>query len=130
MKKTLICSLLAVATLGFTSEIKDTTKNLVSGATIKDSKKMNDLPKDKDLNKDTMQKVNHQKQTQELVGSDPSTWTPAYLNVDGYKKCLGVQEYRGWEGLCMPKDQPKDCKDKSWSKLQEMNLVPCTKDAN
>ena len=135
MEKILICTLLAISTASFASEIKDTTQNLVSGSTatkttIKTPTAMNALPVNKDIDEDAIQMVDQPKQAKELMGSGSGTWTPAYLKVDNYKKCLGVQEYRGWEGLCMPTDQPKDCSDNSWSKLQEMNLVPCAKDAN
>jgi len=133
MKKILICTLLAISTASFASEIKDTTENLVSGSTstettIKGPKAMNALPVNKDIDESKVQKVDQPKQPEQLVGSNSATWTPAYLEVKSYKKCLAVQEYRGWEGLCMPTDKPENCPSKSWSKLQEMNLVPCTED--
>ena len=141
MKKTLICSLLAIVTTSFANETKgdNTVKNIVSGSTttqaqkkstIKTPKAMNALPINKDVNEDAMQMVDQPKQAEEIIGSNSTTWTPAYLKVKSYKECLSVQDYRGWQGLCMPAEKPKNCPDSSWSKLQEMNLVPCAKDAS
>ena len=139
MKKTLICSLLAIATASFANDTTDTTSttNIASGSsatpiqtesTIKTPKAMNALPVNKDFDEDKLQIIDQPKRAKELVGSNSATWTPAYLKIEGYEKCLDVQDYRGWQGLCMPADQPKDCLDNSWSKLHEMNLVPCTKE--
>ena len=132
MKKTLICTLLAISTASFASEIKDASKSIVSGSTvtttIKAPKVMNSLSINKEIDEDTIQMVDQPKQAKELVGSNSATWRPDYLKVESYKNCLDVQEYRGWEGWCMPAGQPKNCPDNSWSKLQEINLVPCAKD--
>ncbi len=125
MKKTLICSLLAIASASFASQAKDTTESFVSGSSIKAPNEINALPVNKEIDEYAIQKVD---QAKELVGSAPHTWTPAYLKVESYKNCLDEHNYRGWQGLCMPAEQPKECPDNSWSKLQEMNLVPCSKD--
>jgi hypothetical protein len=136
MKKILICSLLAIATTSFASEVKDivNTENMASGSsitqtesTIKTPKAMNALPINKDIDGNKIQMIDQPKQSSELVGSNSATWSPAYLKVKSYKKCLDVQDYRGWQGLCMPTDKPDDCLPESWTKLQEMNLVPCAK---
>ncbi|MFT4693814.1 MAG: hypothetical protein ACI8TE_000712 [Francisella sp.] len=143
MKKTLICSLLAIAiaTASFANDTTDATStaNIASGSSapqiqtesiIKAPAAMNALPVNKNIDENAIQMVDQPKQAKEKVGSNSATWTPAYLKVDNYKNCLDIQEYRGWEGLCMPTDKPKNCPSDSWSQLQEMNLVPCTKDAS
>jgi hypothetical protein len=135
MKKTLICTLLAISTASFASELKDTTQNFASGSTatetiVKAPRAMNALPVNKNIDEEAIQMVDQPKQAKEKVGSNSATWTPAYLKVDNYKNCLDIQEYRGWEGLCMPTDKPENCPSDSWSQLQEMNLVPCAKDAS
>ncbi|AEB27015.1 conserved hypothetical protein [Francisella tularensis subsp. novicida GA99-3548] len=83
-------------------------------------------PLGKDIREGNIPTIDQPKQHQQLVGSDPSTWTPAYLKVKKFKKCLSTENYRGWQGYCFPAEQPKECPDESWDELSKMNLIPCT----
>jgi hypothetical protein len=138
MKKTLICSLLAIATASFATESQQgmsidmpSSASSVSTKTVttkKTPKTMDAMPMNKNFNKDDVQPIDQPKQPEQLVGSNAATWTPKYLEVKDFKKCLGIQEYRGWEGYCMPKKKLDECPTDSWKSLQKMNLVPCSKD--
>jgi hypothetical protein len=70
--------------------------------------------------------ANDESKPRHLVGSNPATWTPGYLSIPGYKKCLNVVNLRGWDGYCMPKTKNDKCEKDSWKKLQEMKLMPCS----
>lgn len=83
-------------------------------------------PLGKDIREGNIPTIDQPKQQQQLVGSDSSTWTPAYLKVKKFKKCLSTENYRGWQGYCFPAEQPKECPDQSWDELSKMNLIPCT----
>ena len=83
-------------------------------------------PLGKDIREGDIPTIDQPKQHRQLVGSDSSTWTPAYLKIKKFKKCLSTENYRGWQGYCFPAEQPKECPDKSWDKLSKMNLIPCT----
>ncbi len=75
----------------------------------------------------TAQDMANKNNDKPLVGQDPATWTPEYLNVKDFKMCLGVENTRGWEGYCMPDEQPIECPDESWEQLQKMKLKDCQK---
>ena len=83
-------------------------------------------PMGEDIKKGNLPTIDQPKQQDQLDGYDPSIWTPAYLKVKNFKKCLAVEDYRGWQGYCLPPKQPKDCPKKSWKKLSKMNLIPCS----
>ncbi|MBK2026187.1 hypothetical protein AB9G23_09595 [Francisella philomiragia] len=63
-----------------------------------------------------------------LMGSDKSTYTPDYLSIPKYEKCLGKEAVQDSILWCLPKEKPKSCPTKSWKKLQTVNLVPCMSD--
>lgn len=73
--------------------------------------------------------IDQPKQEDQLVGSSSSTWTPAYLKVAKFKECLRTENYRGWQGYCLPKQQPEECPDSSWEELTKMNLIPCSNES-
>lgn len=83
-------------------------------------------PLSKDIREGNIPVIDQPKQQQQLVGSDSSTWTPAYLKVKKFKKCLSTENYRGWQGYCFPAEQPKECPNESWNELSKMNLIPCS----
>lgn len=83
-------------------------------------------PLAKDIREGNIPVIDQPKQQQQLVGSDSSTWTPAYLKVKKFKKCLSTENYRGWQGYCFPAEQPKECPNESWDELSKMNLIPCS----
>ncbi|MEY8702863.1 hypothetical protein AB4F11_07815 [Francisella philomiragia] len=87
-------------------------------------------PLSKEAKEGTIPTVDQPKQQEQLVGSNSATWTPAYLSVKKFKKCLAVENYRGWQGYCLPSEKPKKCPDESWDQLSEMNLIPCTNPNN
>ncbi|QWU99363.1 hypothetical protein [Francisella salimarina] len=87
-------------------------------------------PLSKEAKEGNIPAVDQPKQQEQLVGSNSSTWTPAYLSVKKFKKCLEVENYRGWQGYCFPSEKPKNCPDKSWKQLSEMNLIPCSNSSN
>ncbi|AIT09651.1 hypothetical protein LO80_06525 [Candidatus Francisella endociliophora] len=109
--------------------------NIDSGSTVQNTKPSDHAtpmamnatptPMSKEIKEGNIPNIDQPKQQEQLVGSNSNTWTPAYLKVKKFKKCLDVQDYRGWEGYCLPSKQPKKCPDKSWNKLSEMNLIPC-----
>lgn len=129
----------------FSANINDTnsTSSIVSGSTTTitsstDTKKssttpmpMNATPSplSKEAKEGTIPAIDQPKQEQ-LVGSNSATWTPAYLSVKKFKKCLAVENYRGWQGYCLPSEKPKKCPDESWGQLSEINLIPCTNPSN
>ncbi|AFJ42617.1 hypothetical protein [Francisella orientalis] len=130
----------------FSANITDTnsTNSVVSGSTIimnsaTDTKKssttpipMNATPSplSKEAKEGTIPAIDQPKQQEQLVGSNSATWTPAYLSVKKFKKCLAVENYRGWQGYCLPSEKPKKCPNESWDQLSEMNLIPCTNPSN
>lgn len=132
MKKLLLCAALASTSFCFASEssqdISTSAVTIDKQITVKPKKTMDAASVKKGYDKPEIQTIDQPKQEEQLVGSNPETWTPKYLDVKNYKKCLGIQEYRGWEGYCMPTKRPSECPKKSWDTLQEMNLVPCSKD--
>lgn len=67
-------------------------------------------------------------QEKTLVGSNPATQTPGYLSVKGFKKCLQVENMRGWSGYCMPESRPEKCPKDSWKELSKINIVDCSKE--
>ena len=120
MKKMAVL-LLGVALCVSTSFAED---NVPKGATVTftvpvDSNVKIDVEKSDTTQTDSDTKPRH------LVGSNPATWTPGYLSIPGFKKCLNVEKYRGWEGYCMPQKKNDDCDKDSWKKLQDMKLTPC-----
>ncbi|APC97946.1 hypothetical protein [Francisella frigiditurris] len=68
-------------------------------------------------------------QEKTLVGNNPATQTPGYLSVKGFKKCLQVENMRGWSGYCMPESRPEKCPKDSWKELSKINIVDCSKEA-
>ena len=60
-----------------------------------------------------------------LVGNNPDTYTPKYLSVKDFKKCLEVQVVANWDQLCIPAKRLNNCPVKSWNKLKNMDLKPC-----
>lgn len=136
MKKLILCTLLITSSLCFAAETEqDISVNMPTSASSvstqenpkKAPKTMDALPMQKNFDKANIQPIDQPKQEEQMVGSNSATWTPKYLEVKGFKKCLSVQEYRGWEGYCMPTKKLKECAKDSWKSLQKMNLVPCAK---
>ncbi|WP_150467254.1 hypothetical protein [Francisella sp. SYW-9] len=134
MKKIVITLGLSVfLSTGFSLQVSSgSTQKISSGSSIKKAPTaMNAMP----INVTTEQakqnqnkiQIDQPKQKEQVVGSSSSTWTPAYLKVKKFKKCLSTQEYRGWKGYCLPSKQPKKCPSESWSELNKMNLIPCSK---
>lgn len=127
MKKIILLLTSAIFfSIGISAEVE-------SGSTIETTKPETSMPMNaapttnsESIQKEQIQKVDQPKQEEQLVGSNSSTWTPAYLKVKKFKKCLSVEDYRGWEGYCLPSKQPEKCPNESWKKLSEMNLIPCT----
>ncbi|MDE5023040.1 hypothetical protein NAI81_12450, partial [Francisella tularensis subsp. holarctica] len=76
----------------------------------------------KDIREVNIPTIDQPKQHKQLVGSAPSTWKPAYLQVKKFKKFLSTEHYRGCQGYCFPDEQPKECPDESWDELSKMNL--------
>ncbi|MFC4892870.1 hypothetical protein ACFPDQ_07380 [Pseudofrancisella aestuarii] len=68
-------------------------------------------------------------QEKTLVGNNPATQTPGYLSVKGFKKCLQVENMRGWSGYCMPESRPEKCPKDSWKELSKINIIDCSKEA-
>ncbi|QIV93856.1 hypothetical protein [Allofrancisella frigidaquae] len=133
MKKTFFLSLasITITTLSFAdTSINQPNINIVSDSSVIATKQISKdyLPTPESVNGTKILKASQPTQSSHLVGSNPATWTPAYLSVKNFKNCLKTQKYRGWEGYCMPEQQSKDCPNESWEKLKQMNLVPCIKD--
>ncbi|ASG67107.1 hypothetical protein fh0823_20890 [Francisella halioticida] len=122
MKKIVIALGLSVfLSTGFSLQVS-------SGSSQKNPTAMNALPIN--ISKQSKQnkiQIDQPKQKEQLIGSSSSTWTPAYLKVKKFKKCLSTEDYRGWQGYCLPSKQPKKCPDTSWKELNKMNLIPCSK---
>jgi len=81
-----------------------------------------------DVEKTNTEQPQSEPKPRHLVGSNPATWTPGYLSIPGYKKCLNVENSRGWDGYCMPKSKNDDCEKDSWKKLQDMKIMSCSSD--
>ena len=62
-----------------------------------------------------------------LVGNNPATWTPRYLSIKDFKKCLVSEHINGWSKYCIPSQQPKECPDNSWILLKKENIQTCLK---
>lgn len=137
MKKLLLCTILATTSICFAAETQQdisidmptnaSSVNTQQITTKKAPKTMDSMPINKNFDKNDVQPIDQPKQPEQLVGSNSTTWTPKYLEIKGFKKCLSVQEYRGWEGYCMPEKKTDKCPKDSWRSLQKMNLVPCAK---
>ena len=65
-----------------------------------------------------------------MIGKNLPTYTPDYLSVPKFEKCLGKEAVQNAILWCLPKEKPKSCPIKSWEKLQTVNLVPCMSDQN
>ncbi|MED7787921.1 hypothetical protein [Francisella sp. 19X1-34] len=131
MKKIAITLGLSVfLSIGFSLQVSSgSTQKISSGSSIKKAPSaMNAMPINVTAQQVKQNKIqiDQPKQKEQLVGSSSSTWTPAYLKVKKFKKCLSTEEYRGWKGYCLPKKQPKGCPDTSWNQLNKMNLIPCS----
>ena len=110
-----------------------TAAEMQSGSMVKMTKPSTPMPMNampspaiKEAREGQVQDIDQPKQKEQLVGSDSATWTPAYLKIKKFKKCLKIQDYRGWQGYCLPNKQPKKCPDSSWEELSKMNLIPCS----
>ncbi|QIW09202.1 hypothetical protein [Francisella sp. LA112445] len=129
MKKIAITLGLSVfLSTGFSLQVSSgSTQKINSGSSIKKAPTaMNAMPINVTAKQNNIQ-IDQPKQKEQLLGSSSSTWTPAYLKVKKFKKCLSTQEYRGWKGYCLPNKQPEKCPDASWKELNKMNLIPCSK---
>lgn len=113
---------------GFSLQVSSGSTQKINSSDQKTTTAMSAMPINTDPKSSQNQiKIDQPKQKEQLMGSSSSTWTPAYLKVKKFKKCLSTQDYRGWQGYCLPSKQPKKCPDASWSELNKMNLVPCSK---
>jgi hypothetical protein len=45
---------------------------------------------------------------------------PKYLSIKGFKSCLDTKTVANAEFYCMPSDQPKNCSDQAWEKLNNL----------
>ncbi|API85896.1 hypothetical protein [Francisella uliginis] len=131
MKKIIITLGLSVfLSTGFSLQVSSGSTQKVDSNSKRAPTTMNAAPinltKEQQAKQNKIQ-IDQPKQKEQLVGSSSSTWTPAYLKVKKFKKCLSTEEYRGWQGYCLPSKQPKKCPDASWSELNKMNLIPCSK---
>ena len=61
-----------------------------------------------------------------LVPDKPTVKVPDFSSVDGYKDCLKKIGDKKKE-YCMPIEQPDECRDDAWEKLQPMVPKKCTK---
>lgn len=50
---------------------------------------------------------------------------PAYLNVPNFQSCLQTESQGSWQSWCMPKTQPNDCPQSSWTELTKQNIPAC-----
>ncbi|GAB4223271.1 MAG: hypothetical protein Kow0076_5490 [Francisella sp.] len=127
MRKVLIllCSFFCISAFGGDLVISSLTNDSDSGSILKDVKEVKSDVAEKGKNIIDQSKSQLENDKQNLVGSSSSTWTPAYLKVKKFKKCLKTENYKGWQGYCLPAKKPKKCPGKSWQELNRMNLVPC-----
>ncbi|MBK2024739.1 hypothetical protein [Francisella philomiragia] len=123
-------SIVSGSTTTINSALADTTTQKPSDDATPMPMNATPSPLSKEAKEGTVPAIDQPKQQEQLVGSDSATWTPAYLSVKKFKKCLAIENYRGWQGYCLPSEKPKKCPDESWDQLSEMNLIPCTNPSN
>lgn len=75
-----------------------------------------------DTNKTTTQN------TPKMVGTNPGTYTPKYLSVPEYKKCLETHDFGTWKGYCLPSKIKDGCPTSSFNELRKLNLIGCQDD--
>ncbi len=61
----------------------------------------------------------------EMVGSKPSTYTPKYLEIKGFKQCIDLKVKDNYSVVCMPFQKTKKCSSKAWQELSKLNLEKC-----
>lgn len=69
-----------------------------------------------------------EKQPEKLMGGNSGTYTPKYLSVPGFKACLKTQSPTSKSDVlynCLPSTKPVGCSLNSFTRLQQMNLLPC-----
>lgn len=123
-KKITLGCILVLSSMSFLAYAKDTDTNKKAPIT-EEIKTTTTTTTDVRQDGSAVSETNTKDSDKKLLGSNPSTWTPEYLKVKSFKKCLGTQSYRGWKGYCMPEDQPENCPDDSWDKLSDMNILSC-----
>ena len=45
---------------------------------------------------------------------------PKWLSIEGHKDCMGTKEIGSATFVCLPPDQPENCKDEAWKKLNQL----------
>ncbi|API86778.1 hypothetical protein [Francisella uliginis] len=60
-----------------------------------------------------------------MVGRNPGTYTPKYLSISKYKKCLETHDFGTWKGYCLPSKIKDDCPASSFNKLKKLDLPSC-----
>ncbi|ASG68046.1 hypothetical protein fh0823_05320 [Francisella halioticida] len=63
-----------------------------------------------------------------MVGTNSGTYTPKYLSVPEYKKCLEVYSFGSWKGYCLPNKIKNHCPTSSFNKLKQLDLLNCQED--
>ncbi|WP_150466343.1 hypothetical protein [Francisella sp. SYW-9] len=60
-----------------------------------------------------------------MVGTNSGTYTPKYLSVPEYKKCLDTHDFGTWKGYCLPSKIKDGCPTSSFKELRKLNLIGC-----
>lgn len=60
-----------------------------------------------------------------MVGTNPDTYIPKYVQIKGFEKCLGTKYMGTWKAWCLPKNQPSQCADSAWQKLKNTKVSKC-----
>ncbi|MED7789100.1 hypothetical protein [Francisella sp. 19X1-34] len=63
-----------------------------------------------------------------MVGTNSGTYTPKYLSVPEYKKCLETHDFGTWKGYCLPSQIKDGCPTSSFKELRKLNLIGCQND--
>ena len=61
----------------------------------------------------------------EMVGTNPGTYTPKYVEIKGFKQCIDLKVKDNYSVVCIPSQKPKKCTSKAWQELSKLNLEQC-----
>lgn len=60
-----------------------------------------------------------------MVGTNPDTYTPKYVQIKGFEKCLGTKSMGSWKSWCLPKNKPSQCANSAWQELKNTTNSKC-----
>ena len=65
------------------------------------------------------------KTTHKMIGTNPNTYTPQYVQIKGFEKCLSTKSMGTWRSWCLPQSKPNKCSTYAWQKLKNTKVSKC-----